>query len=574
MSRLAPYRSRIPALVESRIEQTLHTTMYLVQTSGPTSFVVQERNNDRKFKVYIGTLQSCSCGDAEICIHILFVMLKVLRVPREMPILWQKSLIDSEIDLVLGGNYKQKANPNYTSHEFLRKKKRIESTLSPDTENVARHELALGEVCAICQEEMLETEPLTFCRKGCGNNFHIECMRVFGESRKQSKESIICPLCRKDWGQHSLTDLRREENKANKKLNVHKNIVCKKCATKPIRVQLYRCLRCKNVNLCERCFKTNVHPKHFFVTKSNVTDSWEPAYRDCQPRKSNREAISRLQGREISTNDYELLLQLDSHEYEPLHHYLMSVLPGKQILAEDAKRLMATNEFCSICQQVLRSSTILRETICGHTFHEGCMSRLFLVKEYACPQPGCGVQLFPGLAVRPKFEKILEPVSSKNLIQDLSIYIGPSKNVWKALEAQAQRLDSLSNDLSDSNENGHLVFPSIRPISVESCGRNLRLMEIQTKKKSQVLPKMVRRKKEINTNPLSLMITGHNNISMSECKINTLEKPTFAKLIPKLKSVKHIEKHGKFQRLQNIPTIQSNSIQFLNPKSLSPQSRR
>lgn len=58
---------------------------------------VQERNNDRKFKVYIGTLQSCSCGDAEICIHILFVMLKVLRVPREMPILWQKSLIDSEV---------------------------------------------------------------------------------------------------------------------------------------------------------------------------------------------------------------------------------------------------------------------------------------------------------------------------------------------------------------------------------------------------------------------------------------------------------------------------------------------
>lgn len=308
-----------------------------------------------------------------------------------------------QIDLVLGGNYKQKANPNYTSHEFLRKKKRIESTLSPDTENVARHELALGEVCAICQEEMLETEPLTFCRKGCGNNFHIECstshasykskathltlsqVRVFGESRKQSKESIICPLCRKDWGQHSLTDLRREENKANKKLNVHKNIVCKKCATKPIRVQLYRCLRCKNVNLCERCFstfqsltiagfdfflcvETNVHPKHFFVTKSNVTDPWEPAYRDCQPRKSNREAISRLQGREISTNDYELLLQLDSHEYEPLHHYLMSVLPGKQILAEDAKRLMATNEFCSICQQVLRSSTILRETICGVGF--------------------------------------------------------------------------------------------------------------------------------------------------------------------------------------------------------------
>lgn len=40
MSRLAPYRTKMPELVKARIDQTLATTMYLVQTIGPTSYVV------------------------------------------------------------------------------------------------------------------------------------------------------------------------------------------------------------------------------------------------------------------------------------------------------------------------------------------------------------------------------------------------------------------------------------------------------------------------------------------------------------------------------------------------------
>ncbi|KAJ0403593.1 hypothetical protein ATCC90586_007862 [Pythium insidiosum] len=76
MSRLVPYRSKAPDAVKTRIEETLATTMYLVQTTGPTSYVIQEQNSDRKHKVLIGSLQTCSCGDSDVCIHILFVMLK------------------------------------------------------------------------------------------------------------------------------------------------------------------------------------------------------------------------------------------------------------------------------------------------------------------------------------------------------------------------------------------------------------------------------------------------------------------------------------------------------------------
>lgn len=41
MSRLVAYRTKAPALVQQRIGETLAATMYLVQTTGPTCYVVR-----------------------------------------------------------------------------------------------------------------------------------------------------------------------------------------------------------------------------------------------------------------------------------------------------------------------------------------------------------------------------------------------------------------------------------------------------------------------------------------------------------------------------------------------------
>jgi hypothetical protein len=55
-------------------------------------------------KVQIGSRQSCSCShpidEKGVCIHILFVMVKVLRISPENPVVWQKSLNDAEIEQV------------------------------------------------------------------------------------------------------------------------------------------------------------------------------------------------------------------------------------------------------------------------------------------------------------------------------------------------------------------------------------------------------------------------------------------------------------------------------------------
>ncbi|KAG6611411.1 E3 ubiquitin-protein ligase Zswim2 [Phytophthora cinnamomi] len=166
MSRLVPYRTKVSEEVAASIQQTLSTTMYLVQTTGPTSYVIQEQNCNKKHKVLIGSLQSCSCGTADICIHILFVMLKVLRVPATTPVVWQKSLIDSEIETLLRGGYREQLRP--APKPFMKRKKEeaAAKAAQPEDADVERHELVEGEVCAICQEDMDDNQPLTFCRKG------------------------------------------------------------------------------------------------------------------------------------------------------------------------------------------------------------------------------------------------------------------------------------------------------------------------------------------------------------------------------------------------------------------------
>jgi hypothetical protein len=97
----------------------------------PTTYIVKEEGSDDIMKVVIGLNQTCSCGGGcltgntaatsnvsgeesfsnkrnakernygELCIHLIWVMVKVLRAPPTHPLVWQLSLIDSEVDTLL-----------------------------------------------------------------------------------------------------------------------------------------------------------------------------------------------------------------------------------------------------------------------------------------------------------------------------------------------------------------------------------------------------------------------------------------------------------------------------------------
>lgn len=52
------------------------------------------------YSVSVGKHPNCSCPDFQrgnLCKHYLFVMLRVLRLDRDDPLVWQKALLKSEV---------------------------------------------------------------------------------------------------------------------------------------------------------------------------------------------------------------------------------------------------------------------------------------------------------------------------------------------------------------------------------------------------------------------------------------------------------------------------------------------
>lgn len=81
------------------------TIMYVMQQCGPTSFIVKEDSDGSQHHVTVGSLQQCTChrgaqASAELCRHIVFVMVKVLKVQPENPLVWQLSLIGENCSLI------------------------------------------------------------------------------------------------------------------------------------------------------------------------------------------------------------------------------------------------------------------------------------------------------------------------------------------------------------------------------------------------------------------------------------------------------------------------------------------
>lgn len=150
---------------------------------GPSVFTVKSSPTSPTTKVYIGSNHRCTCGGGEakneLCVHILYVVLKVLRVPEANPLAWQLGLVDTELDNVLAGRVGEDSRRNIRArHAFLRRgggrdgmEKEGGEGERPETKD--RRDIAEDEVCAICQEEMtpeeLENEKLCYCKAECGS---------------------------------------------------------------------------------------------------------------------------------------------------------------------------------------------------------------------------------------------------------------------------------------------------------------------------------------------------------------------------------------------------------------------
>jgi hypothetical protein len=175
--------------VEERIEQIVRQEVRLIiEPLGPSKFRVKPMDTKGAFMVGIGSQQTCSCRDSELCIHILYVMMRYFDVPRENDILWQTALTEREIDVILDGRVKRRPVPRkqpvYTTKSGKRK--------------VKRHPIGPEDVCPICYDSFSECDKckIAWCRLGCGGNFHRKCVKAWIESRRSHGDQPTCPICR------------------------------------------------------------------------------------------------------------------------------------------------------------------------------------------------------------------------------------------------------------------------------------------------------------------------------------------------------------------------------------------
>ncbi|MEW5298888.1 MAG: hypothetical protein WDW36_001962 [Sanguina aurantia] len=135
----------------------------------------------------------------ELCLHTLFVLVKVLRVPPSNPLVWQLSLTDRELEEALRCSILPQMLPK------AQRGKRSGET-ADDLANgaaVKRRTVEEEEPCPICYDGMAGAalEMLVWCRQGCGHNVHGKCMGVWADHQVRSLgKELTCPMCRTEWG--------------------------------------------------------------------------------------------------------------------------------------------------------------------------------------------------------------------------------------------------------------------------------------------------------------------------------------------------------------------------------------
>lgn len=338
-----PYLQRPLEDYNELVEETYNTRLYLLQEIGPTCFIVRGNSREMKYRVVIGNPHSCTCGKKNLCIHILYVLLKIFRLSKDNPLVWQLCILDTELDLI----FRPSATVTTVNQINYLHRRQI---ISNEEAQAIRKDFT-SEPCPICQEIMKKTEAVVYCKVSCGNNIHAECMKIWAENKIDNQKPITCPLCRQEWGYNSLHEIKDELKKMKKNIEkaVHK-IACSNCNISTISGTLYRCIKCSNYSLCSKCYNLGIHQFHYFVLKRNVNSSWKPC--------TNNQLLD-------CTN---------------LYTYLASTFPT------------LSNNNCIYCNQ---SNGVGRILNCSHFAHDNCIISALESSLY-CPIDK--MQYFPGLS--------------------------------------------------------------------------------------------------------------------------------------------------------------------------------
>eukprot|EP00747_Dinoflagellata_sp_TGD_P032763 gnl/TRDRNA2_/TRDRNA2_136194_c1_seq1.p1 gnl/TRDRNA2_/TRDRNA2_136194_c1~~gnl/TRDRNA2_/TRDRNA2_136194_c1_seq1.p1 ORF type:complete len:581 (+),score=77.73 gnl/TRDRNA2_/TRDRNA2_136194_c1_seq1:704-2446(+) len=213
------YVPRPSKRVQERIERALNHRLYLLarrtlpadkaaSCSGVQLDILGSTGNVYHVKLHSSGCE-CSCLDfakaGGVCKHLLFVTLRVLRLPSDDYRVWQTSYTRSELQPIVA-RLGSDTEPNMTSE--------LPSGVQADAVVLRGYRQALGDDgqqptrrplpadCPICFEEMLEAPEgsaaaaaIVFCRT-CGHNVHADCQCRWAAVASAGN---VCPMCRSPW---------------------------------------------------------------------------------------------------------------------------------------------------------------------------------------------------------------------------------------------------------------------------------------------------------------------------------------------------------------------------------------
>jgi hypothetical protein len=450
---------------------------FLVARIGPTVFNIQDEDG-KAFRVAVGNPHTCSCHQIQ-CIHQVFCLLKVLRIPSEHALSWQTSFTDIETNQVLDG---------ITADKRKRMTKKVNDnvqTAEASTSN--RQGFSDGEeICPVCQDEMSNFQALTWCRKGCGNNFHAKCLQSYANYKISNKDKVCCPLCRADWAIELLKDDCRGKSVLKHSCALVK---CHAC-TLQVKDCHYRCLECSQasyikkagpIDLCQRCYTAHSLPRehinHHFVSSNASTKTvedivWTSSINPRAPAKLlDSDILQSLQNRELSEQDYEMLRQLDESGPPELSEHLIDCFERVNRHSFTMSRRSDDDQFCKcFCQEFINQAVVderdVRRLFCGHLVHSDCLKTKILqvlseegsgrLLDEICLHRHCNKRIFGGLNRRRKksnkSEKlgVPKPASAEQAETDASTVITRENNSLLTVSGYA----SLTRNDSTSSNNG------------------------------------------------------------------------------------------------------------------------
>ncbi|VDM31898.1 unnamed protein product [Hydatigera taeniaeformis] len=382
-------------------------------------FLIQAENEKQKFKVFIGERHTCSCKlfakKNDLCKHICWILLRKFRLDKHDPLSWQSGLCEREISIILE---RQDTETSKKAHTYLRTG--LESSFDSQ---IRQRDIEANDICPICQDEFLRRQrfPVTYCRKGCGNNVHIKCMKMWKDHQIQERnlnrsDSVSCPMCRGEFSklEDLLLEIKLCENyfaKTSKdawntdwsseriirdfELFEEHNAVCADCQCSPIVGRLYcagddeifSITDKTNVLLCSKCFEQRtracVAEKSRFYWRE--FDLGSAAACGCVLIYCKTEVICCL--RSLSASEV-LKKPLCRKELCQIAKWVVKVarisLPKRRALRGTkefgaARGLLTPGRQCRICLMHFREGDEVRKLCgCNHVFHTRCVDQWLL----------------------------------------------------------------------------------------------------------------------------------------------------------------------------------------------------